>query len=63
MKKFVSELSARLTDVLNTSIICGQWQNVFTVEAIPMVFPPQNIEDLKNISGLKKVNEVLEKKI
>ena len=55
VKKFADQLSAPLTDILNTSITLGQWPDIFKVEAvtpIPKVFHPQDIEDLRNISGL-----------
>ena len=64
MKKFADQLSAPLTDILNTSITLGQWPDIFKVEAvtsIPKVFPTQDIEDLRNVSGLKNLNKVIEK--
>ena len=50
--------------MINESFKSGQWPDVFKIEAvtpIPKVHPPINIDDLRNISGLKNLNKVAEK--
>ena len=53
-----------MADIINTSISTGQWPDIYKVEAvtpIPKIFPPTNMENLRNISGLKTLNKVAEK--
>ena len=64
LKKFASFISKPLTNVINESLKSGQWPDIFKLEAvtpIPKVHPTIDIEDLRNISGLKNLNKVSEK--
>ena len=64
LKTFASFIFKPLTDLINESFKSGQWPDVFKIEAvtpIPKVHPPINIDDLRNISGLKNLNKVAEK--
>jgi hypothetical protein len=64
LKTFALQLSAPLTDIINTSINLGQWPDIFKIEAVtpvPKVYPPKDIDELRNISGLKNLNKVSEK--
>ena len=62
-KMFAKELSFPLCDVINSSIILGQWSKLYKKESItpvPKVFPPQSPEELRNISGLLLFNKIAE---
>ena len=65
-KKFSHFLAKPITDLLNTSIRQGKWPDIFKLEIvtpIPKQYPPQNIEQLRNISGLLNLDKVGEKLI
>ena len=64
LKHFAQLLGKPVTHVLNTSIRQGCWPDIFKheiVTPVPKVFPPKNIDDLRNISGLLNLDKVAEK--
>ena len=66
LKHFANELAAPMADVLNSSIKQGCWPDIFKLEIVtpvPKVFPPKNIDDLRNISGLLNLDKIAEKRI
>ena len=53
-----------MSDVINTSIRQGCWPNIFKLEVVtpvPKQFPPKNIDELRNISGLLNLDKIAEK--
>ena len=59
--KFICEPTANL---INACIQQGQWPDIFKCEVVtpvPKVFPPTQINDLRNISGLLTLNKIAEK--
>ena len=61
LKHFANELAAPMADVLNSSIKQGCWPDIFKLEIVtpvPKVFPPKNIDDLRNISGLLNLDKI-----
>ena len=63
-KKFANYLSDPIASLINKCIRDGAWPDIFKheiVTPIPKVFPPRNIEDLRNISGLLTINKIAEK--
>ena len=66
IKLFAKELSTPFCDILNTIIKLGQWPNLYKKELvtpIPKIFPPQQISDLRNITGLLTFDKIAEKMI
>ena len=64
IKEFASELAIPFCEIINSSIRLGQWPNIYKKEyvtPVPKVFPPQDISDLRNISGLLNFDKVAEK--
>ena len=64
IKHSAAPISIPLTDIINSAIVKGQWPDLWKEESltpIPKVHPPNNIDDLRNISGLKNLNKVTEK--
>ena len=65
-KEFAGELSKPVKDVINSSIIQGIWPDIYKLEIVtpvPKVFPPKEIDQLRNISGLLNLDKVAEKLI
>ena len=59
-----TQISIPFTDILNTCIGNGQWPDLWKEEAvtpIPKVNPPNDMHDLRNISGLKNFNKISKK--
>ena len=59
-------LEKPVTDVINSSIRQGIWPNIYKLEIVtpvPKLFPPQDIDQLRNISGLLNLDKVAEKLI
>ena len=53
-----------ITDLINKCIAKGTWPDCFKCEIVtpvPKVFPPKEISDLRNISGLLTINKISEK--
>ena len=66
IKELASELSKPFCEILNSSIKLGQWPNIYKKEfvtPVPKVFPPHDLSDLRNISGLLNFDKVAEKMI
>ena len=64
LKHFAKQIGKPVTDVINTSIRQGCWPDIFKLEIVtpvPKVFPPKNIDELRNISGLLNFDKVAEK--
>ena len=64
LKRFATQLGKPVTEVINSSIIQGQWPDIFKMEMVtpvPKVLPPKNVEDLRNISGLLNLDKIAEK--
>ena len=57
-------LSEPITSLINACIRNGAWPDIFKweiVTPVPKVFPPTEISDLRNISGLLTINKIAEK--
>ena len=64
LKCFADQLAKPVADVINTSIKQGCWPDMLKLEIVtpvPKVFPPKNIDDLRNISGLLNLDKIAEK--
>ena len=64
LKEFFTQLAAPLTHIINTSIIRGEWPDSWKHEVltpIPKEFPPKDVSQLRNISGLKICDKITEK--
>ena len=64
IKEFASELSVPFCEIINSSIKLGQWPDLYKreyVTPVPKVYPPHDINDLRNISGLLNFDKVAEK--
>ena len=64
LKHFAGELAKPVADVINSSIKQGCWPDILKLEIVtpvPKVFPPKNIDELRNISGLLNLDKVAEK--
>ena len=56
LKNLANQIAIPLTNIINSCITEGQWPDIWKEEAvthIPKVHPPIEIDDLRNISGLK----------
>ena len=66
IKEFAAYLAEPFTDIVNTSLLKGQYPKIYKYEVstpVPKVFPPQKIEQMRNISGLLNFDKVMEKLI
>ena len=66
LKHFAPQLGKPVADVLNSAIRQGLWPDIFKLEMVtpvPKKFPPKNIEELRNISGLLNLDKIAEKLI
>ena len=66
LKMFSKFLAKPIKDLLNASIRRGKWPEIFKMEIvtpIPKQYPPQNIEQLRNISGLLNLDKIGEELI
>ena len=64
IKEFSAELAMPLSDVINSIVGQGQYPEIWKIEMVsPMakVFPPQTVEELRKISGLKNFSKITEK--
>ena len=64
LKSCSAELTIPVTDLINTSIRQGKWPDIFKVEIVtpvPKEFPPKDIDQLRNVSGLLNLDKVAEK--
>ena len=64
LKHFSDEIAVPLTEVINASIVQGCWPDILKreiVTPVPKIFPPKDIDDLRNISGLLNLDKIAEK--
>merc|ERR1711860_99160 len=64
LKRFAKRICGPLTMIINNCICQGIWPDIFKMEYVTPVKKvpnPQNIDDLRNISGLLNLNKVMEK--
>ena len=65
-KHFAAYLADPLTDVINTSIMRGEYPNIYKFEIstpVPKKYPPTSTALLRNISGLLTFDKIMEKLI
>ena len=63
IKLFAAYLTEPLTDIINTSIMRGEYPRIYKFEVstpVPKQFPPQSVSHLRNISGLLSFDKVME---
>ena len=66
IKEFAAYLAEPLTDIVNTSLMRGEYPNIYKFEIstpVPKVFPPEKVQQMRNISGLLNFDKVMEKMI
>ena len=66
IKSFAAQLSVPFCHIINCSIQSGAWSKLYKSEfvtPVPKVFPPQTLDDLRNISGLLTFDKIAEKMI
>ena len=64
IKHFAAYLVEPLTDILNTSIMRGEYPKVYKFEVstpVPKIYPTLNTSQLRNISGLFNFDKIIEK--
>ena len=64
LKHFAKQIAKPLADIINDSIQQGCWPDILKLEIVtpvPKVFPPKQIDDLRNISGLINLDKIAEK--
>ena len=64
LKQFSSLLASPVMNVINSCIVKGKWPGIFKLEVVtpvPKEYPPKNIDQLRNISGLLNLNKIAEK--
>ena len=63
-KEFSFKLAKPVVDVINSSIKQGLWPDIFKLEIVtpvPKEYPPKNVDQLRNISGLLNLDKIAEK--
>lgn len=63
IKHFAAYLAYPFTDIINSSIKCGQYPNIYKYEVVtpvPKVYPCDTLDKLRNISGLLNFDKVME---
>ena len=66
IKEFAAYLADPFTDIINTSLMRGEYPQIYKYEIstpVPKVFPPEKVEQMRNISGLLTFDKVMEKMI
>ena len=66
IKLFAAYLAEPLSHIINTSVKTGDYPAIYKFEIstpVPKVFPPQKVNQLRNISGLLNFDKVMEKLI
>ena len=64
MKEFACEIATPLSDIINTMVQLGQYPSIWKIESVtpvPKVYPPQTMDDLRKIAGLKNLSKITEK--
>ena len=66
IKEFAAYLAEPFTDIINTSLRRGEYPKIYKYEVstpVPKVFPPERVDQMRNISGLLNFDKVMEKLI
>ena len=66
LKVFAGYFAKPVTNVINTSLKQGRWPDIYKLEIVtpvPKQFPPKNIDELRNISGLLNLDKIAERLI
>ena len=66
LKTFAASIAKPVKDLINSSIRQGKWPGIFKLEIVtpvPKEYPTQNVDQLRNISGLLNLDKVAEKLI
>ena len=66
IKEFKEELSLPLSHLINSCMSTGIYPNLWKVETVtpvPKVFPPEQLKDLRKISGLLNFSKITDKAI
>ena len=64
LKHFSKFLAKPVTNVINSMIQQGCWPDILKIEnvtPVPKKFPPKNVDELRNISGLLNLDKIAEK--
>ena len=64
LKKFAKYIAKPFAEALNASIRQGCWPDILKLEIVtpvPKVYPPKQIDELRNISGLLNLDKIAEK--
>ena len=64
LKHFSKFLANPVTNVINSMIQQGCWPDILKIEnvtPVPKKFPPKNVDELRNISGLLNLDKIAEK--
>ena len=63
ISEFAAELANPLCNIYNSSSLLGTWPRIWKYEyvtPVPKVFPPDDIDDLRKISGTKNFSKIFE---
>ena len=66
IKEYAAYLADPFTDIVNSSLKRGEYPQIYKYEIstpVPKVFPPEKVEQMRNISGLLNFDKVMEKMI
>ena len=66
IKEYAAYLAEPLTDVINTSLMRGEYPNIYKYEIstpVPKIYPPEKVLQMRNISSLLNFDKVMEKLI
>ena len=66
VKEYAAYLAEPFTEIINSSLKRGEYPQIYKYEIstpVPKVFPPQKIEQMRNISGLLNFDKIMEKMI
>ena len=66
LKECAEHLSIPVRDIINKSILTGNWAKIYKKEVItpiPKVFPPETVDQLRPIASLLNMNKIQEKVI
>ena len=64
IKEYAAELSGPLSNIINCMFERGEYPDIWKLEMVtpvPKVYPPEKIEQLRKISGLKNLSKITEK--
>ena len=64
LKQFAKQVAKPFAEALNASIKQGCWPDILKLEIVtpvPKVYPPKQIDELRNISGLLNLDKIAEK--